>query len=127
MEGFQIEGRPTPYPHIAPCATPLILTSGRRADPPLSDVQNRRLPPRVAAGPKSADRLSVDIRDDQVISLFDEGEHVLGLVGVIEAFRAVRTSSVAASSAICGKMALRLLRWAPSSVSVMASVTIVSS
>jgi hypothetical protein len=76
---------------------------------------------------RKPDQLSVDIRDDQVISLFDEGEHVLGLVGVIEALRAVRTSSVVASSAICGKMALRLLRWAPSSVSVMASVTIVSS
>jgi len=76
---------------------------------------------------RKPDRLSVDIRDDQVISLFDEGEHVLGLVGAIEAFRAVRTSSVVASSAICGKMALRLLRWAPLLVSVMASVTTVSS
>jgi hypothetical protein len=76
---------------------------------------------------RKPDRLSDDIRDDQVISLFGEGEHVLGLVGAIEALRAVRTSSVVASSAICGNMALRLLRWAPSSVSVMASVTIVSS
>jgi hypothetical protein len=41
--------------------------------------------------------------------------------------RAVSTSSVVASSAILGKMARRLLRWAPSSGSVTASVTIVSS
>jgi hypothetical protein len=40
---------------------------------------------------------------------------------------AVRTSSVVASSAICGNRALRLLRWASLLVSVMASVTMVSS
>jgi len=44
-----------------------------------------------------------------------------------ETLTAMRTSSVVASSVICGSMALRLLRWAPLLVSVMASVTTVSS
>jgi len=44
-----------------------------------------------------------------------------------ETLTAMRTSSVVASSAICGNMALRLLRWASLLVSVMASVTMVSS
>jgi len=44
-----------------------------------------------------------------------------------ETLSAMRTSSVVASSAICGNMALRLLRWALLLVSVMASVTTVSS
>ena len=30
MEGFQIEGGPTPYPHIALCATALKSISSRR-------------------------------------------------------------------------------------------------
>ena len=52
MEGFQIEGGPTPYPHIALCATAPKLISGRRTGRTPSDVQKRCLPPRAAAGPE---------------------------------------------------------------------------
>jgi len=49
MEGFQAEGGPTPYFHIALCATPLKLISSRPTGRMFSDVQKRCLPPRVAA------------------------------------------------------------------------------
>jgi len=53
MEGFQIEGGSTPYPHIALCATAPILISSRRTGRMLSDVQKRCLPPRADAGMES--------------------------------------------------------------------------
>ena len=53
MEGFQIEGGPTPYPHIALCATAPKSIYSRRTGRMPSDVQKRCLPPRAAAGPES--------------------------------------------------------------------------
>ena len=51
MEGFQIEGGPTPYPHIALCATAPKLISGRRTGRMRSDVQKHCLLPGTAACP----------------------------------------------------------------------------
>ena len=51
MEGFQAEGGPTPYPHIALCATAPKSISGRRTGRMRSDVQKRCLPPRATVGP----------------------------------------------------------------------------
>jgi hypothetical protein len=53
MEGFHIEGGPTPYPHIALCATAPKSIYSRRTGRMPSDAQKRCLPPRVAAGPES--------------------------------------------------------------------------
>ena len=52
MEGSQIEGGPTPYPHIALCATAPKSISSRRTGRMCSDVQKRCLPPRATAGPR---------------------------------------------------------------------------
>ena len=52
MEGFQAEGGPTPYPHIALCATAPMLIFSRPTGLIPSDVQKRCLPPRAAAGPE---------------------------------------------------------------------------
>jgi hypothetical protein len=52
MEGFQIEGGPTPYPHIALCATALKSIYSRRIGRMCCDVPKRCLPPRAAAGPE---------------------------------------------------------------------------
>ena len=53
MEGSQIEGGPTPYPHIALCATALKSISSRRTGCMASDMQKRCTEPRSAAGWKS--------------------------------------------------------------------------
>jgi hypothetical protein len=47
------EGGPTPYPHIALCATAPTSISSRRTGRMCSDVQKRCLPPRAGAGPES--------------------------------------------------------------------------
>jgi hypothetical protein len=52
MEGFQAKGGPTPYPHIALCATAPMLISSRRTSCMSSDVQKRCLASGSAAGPE---------------------------------------------------------------------------
>jgi hypothetical protein len=77
-----------------------------------------------AAVPRSSGRWGTQDTDDLPV----RSAAARGVVpSQIVRARAVSTSSVVASSAILGKMARRLLRWAPSSGSVTASVTIVSS
>jgi hypothetical protein len=52
MEGFQAEGGPTPYPHIALCAIAPKSIYSRWIGRMRSDVRKRCLPPRAAAGPE---------------------------------------------------------------------------
>jgi hypothetical protein len=47
------EGGPTPYPHIALCATAPTSISSRRTGRMHSDVRKRCLPSRAVAGPES--------------------------------------------------------------------------